>query len=102
MSYGRQGTAKHGVKPNDHAIIYTEDYPPGELVGERRLHKAPIRVVPFTYRDKLHPASRINYSKMYTVEHNVKVCFIGKIHPDSEHTFERDFRRTAFGGQDGP
>jgi hypothetical protein len=32
---------------------------------------------------KLDRASRLNYAKVYTIEYNVKVKFIGKIHPDS-------------------
>lgn len=48
---------------------------------------------PLTSQDKLLPASRVNYSKVYTVEHNVKVCFIGKIHEESEKTFFTDFKR---------
>jgi len=30
----------------------------------------------------MDPASRIHYGKMYTVEHNVKVCNFGMVHPD--------------------
>jgi hypothetical protein len=45
-------------------------------------------------REKLRKESRVNYSKIYTVEHNVRVCFIGKVHEDSEATFCTDFKRT--------
>lgn len=30
--------------------------------------------------EKLAPASRVNYSKLITIEHNCKVFFIGYIH----------------------
>jgi hypothetical protein len=46
--------------------------------------KTPIKVVPSDGRHKLDHASRLNYAKVYTVEYNVKVWFIGKIHRDSE------------------
>jgi hypothetical protein len=59
---------------------------PGE-----NLIRDPIRVVPKTDRDKLHPDSRINYAKIYTVEHNVKVLFIGQIHKRSEGRFMTAF-----------
>lgn len=49
---------------------------------------------PKTYRDQLDPTSRLNYAKIYTVEYNVKVCFIGKIHEDSRKYFNRDFNLT--------
>lgn len=49
------------------------------------LTKDPIRVVS-EQKDKegeLHPASRINYSKIYTVENFVRVLNIGMVHKNS-------------------
>lgn len=96
LTYGNRGTAKPGVKPEYHAIIYSSTNAPKELDGEPKLHKSPIRVVVDNPRDKLKPQSRVNYSKIYTVEHNVKVCFIGKIHGDFKTIFSVDFQRTFF------
>jgi hypothetical protein len=39
----------------------------------------PIRMTPEDYRNQLDEASRINLAKPYTVEHNIKVCFIGYV-----------------------
>jgi hypothetical protein len=94
LTYNHQGTIKSGVKREHHTIIYTSEHPPGELPGEPKLFKNPIRVEPYTGRDKLEISSRLNYAKVYTIEHNVKVVFIGKIHKDSVHTFFVDFERT--------
>ena len=43
--------------------------------------------------DKLAKESRLNYKKLYTIEHNIKVCFVGEIHKDSEHIFFTEVRR---------
>ena len=105
LTYGGQGTAKSGVKPQDHAIVYTsdkgqkrrkeeKDIPPEELEGEEKLIKKPIRINPLTPRDNLHPASRLNYAKIYTVEYNVKVAFVGTLHEKSVKYFKRDFNNT--------
>jgi hypothetical protein len=94
LTYGEQGTSKPGVNADDHAIIHTDRNPPRELNGERRLVKKPIRVVPESPNHKLRPESRVNYAKVYTIEHNVKVCFIGQIHKDSEAAFFTDCKRT--------
>jgi hypothetical protein len=93
LTYQHKATTKQGVKREDHAIIYTGKIAPNELKGEARLVLRPVQVVPKTPRDKLETASRINYAKIYTVEHNVKVLFIGHIAPASEHTFVTDFDR---------
>jgi hypothetical protein len=77
-----------------HAIIYSSKDLPKELEGEGKLSKAPIRVKIDNLYDKLDPESRVNYSKLYTVEHNIKVQFIGEVYENSKHTFFRDFERT--------
>jgi len=82
MTYSGQGTTKKGVHADDHAIIYTSR--PTLLRGEMPLSKQPIKVKPDTIEHKLDPASRLNYAKVYTIEHNVKVWCIGRIHRDDE------------------
>jgi hypothetical protein len=94
LTYGRQGTNKRGVKAEDHAIIYTGEIEPAPLLGETGIHHRSVRVDTKDSRGKLEPESRVNYSKVYTVEHNVKVCFIGKIHEASVATFFTDFDLT--------
>jgi hypothetical protein len=82
MTYGGRATTKPGVHANDHAIIYTDR---AMLVaGEADLAKRPIRVKPYSPEHLLEPASRLNYAKVYTVEYNAKVWFIGEIHESSE------------------
>ncbi len=76
----------------DHAIVYTGEEAPPPLEGEIINHR-PVRIhADDARRGKLDPESRVNYSKVYTVEHNVKVCSIGKIHKDSMATFFEDFK----------
>jgi hypothetical protein len=91
VTYGSQGTNKRGVHANHHTIIYTEQ--PRMIHGEgaRGLTKRPIRVIPYEPQHKLDPASRLNYAKIYTVEHNVKVWFIGKLAEESEQTVVIDY-----------
>jgi hypothetical protein len=64
------------------------------LEGEAELRLRPIRVIPKTPRDKLEKQSRINYAKIYTVEHNVKVLFIGHVDPKCQHRLIVDFDAT--------
>jgi hypothetical protein len=64
------------------------------MEGEGALNKSAIKVIPKTPRDKLDPASRVNYAKIYTVEHNVKVQFIGQIAGSDRWRFNTDFDAT--------
>ena len=54
----------------------------------------PIKVDTNSPRDKLDPTSRVNYAKIYTVEHNVKVHFIGRIADNDRWRFNADFDAT--------
>ena len=94
MTYSKKATAKPGVKADDHAIIYTGNTVPKEVNGEEKLYRKAIRVVPSSPQHKLAPESRVNYAKVYTVEHNTKVWFIGEIHPGSEKTFFAAWKST--------
>ncbi|KXT14177.1 hypothetical protein AC579_9259 [Pseudocercospora musae] len=91
FTYEGQGVTKHGVKKSDHAIMYDgrlKDDPPGPLVtecaqrGESPMRTQKIRV-DLNNDARWHPCSRVNLSKTYTIEHNVKVKDIGTVHPRS-------------------
>ncbi|KAE8447978.1 hypothetical protein EG329_009901 [Mollisiaceae sp. DMI_Dod_QoI] len=90
LTYRHQATTKWGVKREDHAIIYTGAKPPAPLPGESSLLES-VQVTGKTPRDMLLPESRINYAKIYTVEHNVKVFFIGWIAEGSQRRVVTDF-----------
>jgi hypothetical protein len=90
LTYNNQGVSKDGVVKWKHAIAFTgkKDKEPSphqlELPGMNEYGMmSPIRVRARSKQEKLHAMSRINFSKMYTVEHNVKVYDFGDV--DSEH-----------------
>lgn len=51
--------------------------------GESDMVPIAIRVIPDLRTEKLAPTSRINYGKVYTIEHNVKVKSIGMVQQSS-------------------
>jgi hypothetical protein len=85
------------VNKNQHAIIYTGRKPPKpkskELPKSRKEQgmRRPIRVRKFLATDKLDEMARINYAKIYSVEHNVKVYEFGVVHKDDEVHLIHDF-----------
>ncbi|KAG4435137.1 hypothetical protein IFR05_009369 [Cadophora sp. M221] len=81
----------HCVIADHHTIVFSEKkavYAHGEKV--KGLTKKPIRISCST-RHKLDELSRMNYAKTYTVEYNVKVCFIGKVDKKSEWQLTADY-----------
>lgn len=89
QTYRGQGATKVGVIVEDHAVIYTggeRDPPPSLLEGEG-ITKQALRVVA-DGNETLDECSRINFGKIYTVEHNVKVLNIGIIAPEHIYLLE--------------
>jgi len=96
-TYSGQATLKQNLPdPHQHAIIYTSSRPPaesceydsdGNITMREQLSKDPIRVVRELdgERGDLGDLARLNYAKLYTVEKDVRVLNIGKVH---EHSME--------------
>ena len=89
VTYGRQGVGKRGVVKAEHAIVHTtRDSPrpvPAELPhrNEDGMRSQPIRIVPDQPTDKLDSMSRIDFGKIYTIQHNIKVKPFGNVHERS-------------------
>jgi len=91
MSYGGRGTTKPGVNAEHHAIIYTDESPV-LFEGENGMTLAPLQAIPDNpEHGLLDPASRLNYGKLYTVEHNVKVWFVAKLTSSHEGQLKFDY-----------
>ena len=114
QTYSGRGTLKDRLPDaKQHAIIYTGTEVPdleyytaadGRLVVED-LEKDPIQVVSEeTYKEAhLLPASRLNYSKIYTVENYVRVLNIGMVHRNSiPSLLENSFVRSDIEPPQGP
>lgn len=85
MTYERRGCTKKGVEPKKHGIVYVEGKKPKSVRNEPELGVQPIKVKMDVPGEQLAPESRVNYSKLITVEHNVKVFFVGHV---SKHDFD--------------
>lgn len=78
-TYSGQGVAKSGVDRAKHAVIYMRGSEPATKKHEPKMSKEPLEVEPAQPDQKLDPMSRLNFGKVYTVEHNVKVLPVGRI-----------------------
>ncbi|KAI1414278.1 hypothetical protein F5Y13DRAFT_19231 [Hypoxylon sp. FL1857] len=82
LTYDRRGCLKKGVRASKHGIIYTAgSKPPKPLKNEPALGFQPVALQVYADGETLAKESRVNYSKLVTIEHNVKVFFIGSIAP---------------------
>lgn len=107
-TYSGQATLKSNLPDaKQHAIIHTSKRAPEEnsyelddgTIVKENLPKEPIRVISEQAGEEgdLGALSRVNYAKIYTVEHYVRVLNIGKVHPNSMASLEQNslFNRPA-------
>ncbi len=66
------------------------------LREEAGIVKKPITVKPATPDQRLHPMSRINLDKIYTIEYNVKVMNVGRVIEESRPHLSLYYMNTHF------
>lgn len=98
QTYSGRGVSKSSLVKAHHAIIYTGSREPKPIsserprAGEGRMQMPGIRVDPKSKADRLDSMARVNFSKIYSVEHNVKVYEFGHVHRDFMGLFIKHFR----------
>ncbi|KAF2134753.1 hypothetical protein P153DRAFT_362491 [Dothidotthia symphoricarpi CBS 119687] len=95
QTYGNRGVPQNKEKYH-HAIMFTGNQPPQPLPSEQpRIGElgmgTPIHVEASRPYNRMDPLSRVNFVKVYTIEHNVKVEDFGRVNPLWEHTFLSQF-----------
>lgn len=96
-SYGHRGVGKPGVNKSEHSIIHTSKTPPAPLAaelpsrGEDGMRDQAIRVDTDDPIDKLDSLSRLDYGKVHTIQHNIKVKSFGKVNPKSMYALINQF-----------
>lgn len=99
FTYSNQGTMKFGGSADEHVAIITGNvsHHPGE-----KLTKPAIHVRAALPSEKLDGMSRVNYTKTYTIEHNVKVVDVGMVRPDDFTRLNKYFVDFIMGGEIEP
>ena len=81
-TYNEQGVLKRGLSADDrnkHTVVYMTGNQPTRLADEHLMNKQPIAVDPASPDQRLHQMSRLDFRRVHTVEHNVKVKDIGQV-----------------------
>ncbi|KAI1847964.1 hypothetical protein JX266_006077 [Neoarthrinium moseri] len=89
LTYEGRGCNKPGVRAENHGIVYEPPSPPTRLRGEPQHGFDPVRMEIYVEGETLVAESRINYSKLVTIEHNINVLFIGRIYGEDFEAVSR-------------
>ncbi|KAL9110754.1 MAG: hypothetical protein Q9227_004746 [Pyrenula ochraceoflavens] len=93
-TYKGQATSKAGLNPDDHAALVKKGEEVQLHVQESKLKRSPVFIILEDNTLPIDPMSRINFGKVYTIEHNLSVRTVGRIHPSSLEALEMYFRES--------
>lgn len=93
-THSGNGAARNDV--SDHGVVYTGLQPPTTYKYEEGILPVAIRIDPMQPANQLHPKSRLNYGKVYTIEHNVRVKPYGIVNKKSMHVLMHQFTLVFF------
>ncbi len=79
QTYQKRGTTKSHTNLDSHAIVYVAGSEPKLLPEEEWPRMGNFPVVVEDKSVTIDQSSRLNFGKVYTVEHNIKVRNVGKI-----------------------
>lgn len=96
MSYSGRGVVRR-ADATHHAIAYTSKNPPLPVEGEN-IDRTPIKIEP-RGGNVLTSMSRINFSKVYTIEHKLKVKNIGSVPAEYMAWVTYYYRLSNYGSQ---
>lgn len=80
-TYTFRGTLKERLRIEDYAVVYPAGSHPSIGDGEN-LVKDPFPIIIEEPQERLSPMSRLNFGRVYTVEHNIKVMKVGRINQE--------------------
>jgi hypothetical protein len=101
VTYNRRGVSKPGVIKSTHAVAFSSaNEPLPELdempeVGEDPMLPG-IQIRPASRKDKLDTRARIDFARMYTVEHNIKAYYFGDVTPAYMDRLKQQWVRMIF------
>ncbi|KAH7312915.1 hypothetical protein BKA65DRAFT_148873 [Rhexocercosporidium sp. MPI-PUGE-AT-0058] len=90
-SYGGQGTAKQNVRSQDHAVVHSFGDPEPRPLPDEYITIRGFAVKLEEPGETISPMSRLDFGKIYTVEHNLKILRVGRILPGQLPALEEAF-----------
>jgi hypothetical protein len=91
-TYGGQGAAKKDSRSQDHAVVYSSK---DTLPQDVQFTKEPIQIIIEEPSETIDPKSVIDFGRVYTVEHNLKVLNVGRLAKPDKKRLDQYFTETT-------
>jgi hypothetical protein len=92
-TYNKQRASKLGAQSKDYAAVYASDGK-AQWSPDEGLEKTPFPIIVEDPDETIDPRFRLNFGRVYTVEHNIKVLKVGRIPTEYLADLDNYFIRT--------
>ncbi|KAB5547037.1 hypothetical protein GE09DRAFT_198696 [Coniochaeta sp. 2T2.1] len=92
---GRGATKASRGRAKDFVVLYPAVIEPPDPWPEEEIERNPLAVIIEEGQQYLSPAARVDCGRIYTVEDNIRVMKIGRIHPDSLGDLEEYYKESV-------
>ncbi|KAK3396179.1 hypothetical protein B0T20DRAFT_501438, partial [Sordaria brevicollis] len=99
---GAKSIAKNRARGEHLAVLYSTNVRPPKADEEEGIVFDPIAVIMEEGKQNISPLARLDFSRVYTVEHDLKVMKIGRVHPDSHSKLDDYYKKTCFDEPEKP
>ncbi|CCC08710.1 hypothetical protein SMACR_06819 [Sordaria macrospora] len=93
---GVKSMAKNRARGEHLAVLYSTSVPPPEPDKEEGIVFGPLAVIMEEGKQNISPLARLDCSRVFTVEDDLKVMKIGRVHPDFYEKLDEYYRKTCF------
>lgn len=88
--------AKNRARNENMAVLYSTSVPPPEPDKEEGIKFGPLAVIMEEGKQNISPLARLDFSRVFTVEDDLKVMKIGRLHPDFHEKLDEYYKKACF------
>lgn len=88
--------AKNRARGEHLAVLYSTSVPPAEPDKEEGIVFGPLAVILEEGKQNISPLARLDCSRVFTVEDDLKVMKVGRVHPDFHAKLDEYYYEACF------
>lgn len=95
-TYGGTGASKSTQgRAGDFVVLYRANIEPAEPYPEEGISRDPIAIIIEAPGQYISPIARLDCGRIYTVEDNLKVAKIGRVHPSHLSSLDEYYKESV-------
>jgi hypothetical protein len=89
---GKAASKTNRGRAGDHAVLHRANVQPDPPFDDEDITREPIAIIIEDAEYYISPTARLDCGRIYTVEDNLKVAKVGRVHPQDLHLLEQYYK----------